>query len=169
VQLILCFQQTSELDKLTASWGKVIWLCCAGLHVAADAGSAPCHKSVCFNFGEDLLSPTGSINLGFLLRENLLLSSSHLPLGVSQRVLHHHLSGDIKHIFWRRCRGEGVLLQVLSAQTFSGAEISTRGVLHFQPLYFVFVLLSFFCFVLFASLEKHKKISSFFKLLLCLV
>ena len=69
MQLILCFQQTSELDKLTASWGKVIWLCCAGLHVAADAGSAPCHKSVCFNLGEDLLSPTGSINLGFLLRE----------------------------------------------------------------------------------------------------
>ena len=93
VQLILCFQQTSELDKLTASWGKVVWLCCAGLH---DAGSAPCHKSVCFNLGEDLLSPTGSINLGFLLRENLLLSSSYLPLGVSQQVLHHHLSGDSK-------------------------------------------------------------------------
>jgi hypothetical protein len=26
--LILCFQQTSEIDNLTASWGKVSWLCC---------------------------------------------------------------------------------------------------------------------------------------------
>jgi hypothetical protein len=25
--LILCFQQTSEIDNLTASWGKVLWLC----------------------------------------------------------------------------------------------------------------------------------------------
>jgi hypothetical protein len=28
VCLILCFQQTSEIDNLTASWGKVSWLCC---------------------------------------------------------------------------------------------------------------------------------------------
>jgi hypothetical protein len=26
--LILCFQQTSEIDNLTASWGKVLWLYC---------------------------------------------------------------------------------------------------------------------------------------------
>jgi hypothetical protein len=26
--LILCFQQTSEIDNLTVSWGKVFWLCC---------------------------------------------------------------------------------------------------------------------------------------------
>jgi hypothetical protein len=28
IRLILCFQQTSEIDNLTASWGKVLWLCC---------------------------------------------------------------------------------------------------------------------------------------------
>jgi hypothetical protein len=28
IHLILCFQQTSEIDNLTASWGKVSWLCC---------------------------------------------------------------------------------------------------------------------------------------------
>jgi hypothetical protein len=28
IHLILCFQQTSEIDNLTASWGKVFWLCC---------------------------------------------------------------------------------------------------------------------------------------------
>jgi hypothetical protein len=25
--LILCYQQTSEIDNLTVSWGKVVWLC----------------------------------------------------------------------------------------------------------------------------------------------
>jgi hypothetical protein len=28
IRLILCFQQTSEIDNLTASWSKVVWLCC---------------------------------------------------------------------------------------------------------------------------------------------
>jgi hypothetical protein len=28
IRLILFFQQTSEIDNLTASWGKVLWLCC---------------------------------------------------------------------------------------------------------------------------------------------
>jgi hypothetical protein len=28
IRLILCFQQTSEIDNLTVSWGKVVWLCC---------------------------------------------------------------------------------------------------------------------------------------------
>jgi hypothetical protein len=28
MRLILCFQQTSEIDNLTVSWCKVFWLCC---------------------------------------------------------------------------------------------------------------------------------------------
>jgi hypothetical protein len=28
IGLVLCFQQTSEIDNLTASWGKVSWFCC---------------------------------------------------------------------------------------------------------------------------------------------
>jgi hypothetical protein len=28
IRLILCLQQTGEIDNLTASWGKVFWLCC---------------------------------------------------------------------------------------------------------------------------------------------
>jgi hypothetical protein len=28
VRLILYFQQTSGIDNLTVSWGKVVWLCC---------------------------------------------------------------------------------------------------------------------------------------------
>jgi hypothetical protein len=28
IRLILCLQQTGEIDNLTASWGKVLWLYC---------------------------------------------------------------------------------------------------------------------------------------------
>jgi hypothetical protein len=28
IRLILCLQQIGEIDNLTASWGKVLWLCC---------------------------------------------------------------------------------------------------------------------------------------------
>jgi hypothetical protein len=39
-------------------------------------------KPVSINLRKLVLSPTGSINLGFILREDSLLCSSYLPLGV---------------------------------------------------------------------------------------
>jgi hypothetical protein len=39
-------------------------------------------KLASINLRKLVLSPTGSINLGFILREDLLLCSSYLPLGV---------------------------------------------------------------------------------------
>jgi hypothetical protein len=39
-------------------------------------------KLASINLQKLVLSPTGLINLGFLLREDLLLCSSYLPLGV---------------------------------------------------------------------------------------
>jgi hypothetical protein len=39
-------------------------------------------KPASINLQKLVLSPTGSINLGFILREDLLLCSSYLPLGV---------------------------------------------------------------------------------------
>jgi hypothetical protein len=39
-------------------------------------------KLASINLRKLVLSPTGSINLGFILREDLLLRSSYLPLGV---------------------------------------------------------------------------------------
>jgi hypothetical protein len=39
-------------------------------------------KLASINLQKWVLSPTGSINLGFILREDLLLCSSYLPLGV---------------------------------------------------------------------------------------
>src|SRR4051812_28189368 len=35
IRLILCFQQTGEIDNLTVCWGKVLSLCCAGSKLLA--------------------------------------------------------------------------------------------------------------------------------------
>src|SRR3954467_15930770 len=68
-------QQTGELDNLTVRWDKVLSLCCAGFHVAC-------------NTFETFRSSYWFDNLGFLLRENLLLCSSHLALWVSNEASH---------------------------------------------------------------------------------
>src|SRR3954464_3933612 len=39
----LCSAKPVRLTTSLNSWGKVSLLCCAGFHVAADAGSARCH------------------------------------------------------------------------------------------------------------------------------
>jgi hypothetical protein len=98
IHLILCFQQTGEIDNLTVNCGKVAWLCCVqvlhccwrrGSHVnhAVNLFSGALPKSASNNLQKWFLSPTGRLNLGFILRENLLLCSSYLPRGVSQLVL----------------------------------------------------------------------------------
>ena len=71
IRLILCFQQAGEIDNLTGALGQsFLVVLCAGLLL----------KSYWFD------------NLGFFLRENLLLQSSYLPLGVSQRTCDLHVS-----------------------------------------------------------------------------
>jgi hypothetical protein len=94
IHLLLCFQQTSEIDNLTTSWGKVFWLCCVQVprccwRQRSHLNHAPNYflAPVSNNLQKWFLSPTGRLNLGFILRENLLLFSSYLPLGVSQLVL----------------------------------------------------------------------------------
>src|SRR3954466_645879 len=71
IELTLCFQQIGEIENLTVRWGKVLSLCCAGFQVAS-------------NTFDSFPSSYWFVNLGFLLRENLLLCSSYLPIGVSQ-------------------------------------------------------------------------------------
>jgi hypothetical protein len=94
IRLILCLQQTGEIDNLTVSWGKVLGSVVCRFHVAAGAKLRPGQgaiyklsraiaKLASINLRKLVLSPTGSINLGFILREDLLLCSSYLPLGVS--------------------------------------------------------------------------------------
>jgi hypothetical protein len=79
------------------------------------------------------------------MRENLLLCSSHLPLGVPNWSVNTAPSTSFLVPLPGRKR------------------ISARGVSHFQLFYFVIILLSFFTLFLFASFyQKYKKNSSFY-------
>jgi hypothetical protein len=91
-------------------------------------------KSASNNLQKWFLSPTGRLNLGFILRENLLLCSSYHPLGISQLVL-----WDIKTVFWRRCRGERGFLQgeCLISNLFTLLLFCLVSLLYF--VYFLFI------------------------------
>jgi hypothetical protein len=91
--LIICLQQTGEIDNLTVSWGNVLGCVVCRFHVATGAKLHPRRgaiyklsgavaKLASINLRKLVLSPNGSINLGFIPREDLLLCSSYLPLGV---------------------------------------------------------------------------------------
>jgi hypothetical protein len=93
IRLILCLQQTGEIDNLTVSWGKVLGCIVCRFHVAAGAKLRPGRGTIyklsgavakleSINLWKLVLSPTGLKNLGFILREDLQLCSSYLPLGV---------------------------------------------------------------------------------------
>jgi hypothetical protein len=93
IRLILCLQHTGEIDNLTVSWGKVLGYVVCSFHVATGAKLRPRRgviyklsgaiaKLASINLRNLVLSPTGSINVGFILREDLLLCSSYLPLGI---------------------------------------------------------------------------------------
>jgi hypothetical protein len=81
------FIQTGEIDNLTVSWDKLHGCVVCRFHVAAGAellpGQGTIHtlsravaKLASINLRKLVLSPTGSINLGLILREDLLLCSS---------------------------------------------------------------------------------------------
>jgi hypothetical protein len=93
IRLILCLQETGEIDNLTVSWGKLLGCVVCRFHVAAGAKLRPRRgaiyklsgaiaKLASINLQKLVLSPTGLIKLGFILREDLLLCSSYLPHGV---------------------------------------------------------------------------------------
>jgi hypothetical protein len=93
IRLILCLQQTGEIDNLTVSWGKVLGCVMCRFHVAAGAKlclrrgaiyklSGAIAKLANINLRKLVLSPIGLINLCFILRKDLLLCSSYLPLRV---------------------------------------------------------------------------------------
>jgi hypothetical protein len=101
-------------------------------------------KPASINLRKLVLSPTSSINLSFILREDLLLCSSYLPLGVPNWVPNTHY--------------QAIFLAPLPGRK----RISARGVSRFQSFYFVIVLLIFFTLFLLASFyQKYKKFSSF--------
>jgi hypothetical protein len=95
-------------------------------------------KLASINLRKLVFSPTGSINLGFILREDLLLCSSYLPLGFPNWA-------DI----------------YTPSSNFSGAvavekEDFCKGSLSLPIFYFVIVLLNFIFVCIFLS--KIQKI-----------
>ena len=109
-------------------------------HVVADAVNlytAPLTKSASNTFRSDSLLLLDRLNLGFLPRENLLLCSSYLPLGVPNgSLLGEHQADFLAPLPGRR-------------------STSARGVSHSQSFYLVIVFLILF---LFAFLyRKYKK------------
>jgi hypothetical protein len=152
IHLILCLYQTGEIDNLTVSWGKVLGCVVCRFHVAVGAKLRPREgavyklygavaKPVSINLRKLVLSPTGSINLGFILREDLLLLIIPSSWG-SQLGGHLHA---IKQFFWRRCRGERGFLQ--------GESLTSNHLLCYSFALF------YFCLHLF--IENTKKIVPF--------
>jgi hypothetical protein len=84
IRLIICLQQTGEIDNLTVSWGKVLGCVMCRFHITAGAKLRPGRgaiyklsgvvmKLASINLRKLVLSPTGLINLGFILRKDLML------------------------------------------------------------------------------------------------
>jgi hypothetical protein len=87
----LCFKQAGEIDNLIVSWEQSIWLCCVQVphcscqSKALDKAPYKLSGAVAKLASITFLSLAFSwiwLNLGFLLRENSLLYSSNLALGV---------------------------------------------------------------------------------------
>ena len=139
IRLIFCFQQADEIDNLTVKLGQSSLIVFCRFHVGTGiTGVAPHYTPSPTTFRSDFDLLLVRLNLGFILRENLLLYSSYLPLGV-----------------FNEC------VSFASSSTFSGAvagevKPSVRGVSHFKSLYFVIVLLSLF-FILSCLLSLLKK------------
>jgi hypothetical protein len=95
-------------------------------------------KLASINLRKLVLSPTGSINLGFILREDLLMCSSYLPLGVPNWAVIYTPSSN-----------------------FSGAVAREKkdfckGRLSLPIFYFVIILLYFIFACIFLSKIKKK-------------
>jgi hypothetical protein len=149
IRLILCLQQTGEIDNLTLSWGKVLGCVVCQFHVTAGAKLRPGRgaiyklsgavaKLASINLRNLVLSPTGSINLGIILREDLLLCSSYLPLGVSNWAVIYTPSSN----FSRAVAGE--------------KEDFCKGSLSLPIFYFVIVFLYFIFACVFLSKIQKK-------------
>src|SRR5215217_9133286 len=125
IRLILCYSKPVRLTTSLFRWGKVLWLCCAGSTLAPESlvlrrtTSRRHQPSTCF------LAPTGSINLGFLLRETCSCTHHTFHLGFPTSVCF--------------TRHQAKFLAPLPGRSRHAA----RGVSTSQSLYFVFVLLSF--------------------------
>jgi hypothetical protein len=95
IRLILCLQQTGEIDNLTAGWGKVLWLCCVQVpHCCWCQSYAPDNAPYinCLEQSPSQLASTFRscfflllvrLNLGFILRETCRCAHHTFLLGFS--------------------------------------------------------------------------------------
>ena len=97
IRLTLCFQQAGEIDNLTVKLGQSTWIVLCRFHVGTGIPGVAPHYTPSPTTFNVLLDSYWFDNLGFLLRENLLLHSSYLPLGVPNWRL------TYKHCFWHCC------------------------------------------------------------------
>jgi hypothetical protein len=97
-------------------------------------------KPASINLRKLVLSPTGSINPGFIIEGNLLLCSSYLPLGVPNSVptMHHQA------FFWRRCQGEIGFLQ--------GESLASNHLLCYCFAYFIYFI---FACIFLSKIQKN--------------
>jgi len=142
IRLTLCFQQAGEIDNLTVKLGQSNLIVLCRFHVGTGIPGVAPHYTPSPTPSKQPRFPTGSINLGFILRENLLLHSSYLPLGVPNWRVTLHASSIVSGAV----AGEIFPRQLSASNTFSGAVAgenriaSARGVSHTQSLYFVICL-----------------------------
>jgi hypothetical protein len=105
IRSFLCLQQTSEIDNLIVSWEQSICLCCAGFTLLLGEDTPTSSLSSALVQSVTKLSSITFWSLAFsywfdltlvsLLREDLLLCSSYLPLGVPNELL---LTSHHRHI-----------------------------------------------------------------------
>jgi hypothetical protein len=95
-------------------------------------------KLASINIRKLVLSPTGLINLGFIVREDLLLCSSYLPLGVPNCAVIYTPSSNI------------------SGAVAGEKEDFCKGSLSLPIFYFVIVLLYFIFPCIFLSKIQKK-------------
>jgi hypothetical protein len=137
--VVLCAGSTLPLVQSYAQIGAINKL----------SGASPSQLASTFGSGFFLLLV--QLNLGFILRETCRCAHHTFLLGFPTGWL----APPIKH-FFGAVAGE--------------KEDFCKGSLSLPIFYFVIVLLTFFTLFSFASFyQKYKKISSYFKLLLCLV
>jgi hypothetical protein len=152
IRLILCLQQTGEIDNLTVSWGKVLGCVMCRFHVSAAAKLRPRRgaiyklsgavaKLASINLRKLVLSPTGSINLGFILRETCCYAHHTFLLGFPTGRTSTH--------------NQAIFLAPLPGRK----RIFAREVSRFQS--FTLLLFCFILFLLASFYQKYKKLVPF--------
>jgi hypothetical protein len=142
IRLILCLQQTGEIDNLTVSWYKVLGCVVCRFHVAASAKLHPQQGAIHTLSGA--VAKLASINIRkfdsfsywfdkpWFHTEGILDAVLITPsLGVSNRAVIYKTPTSTPHhqqVFWRRCRGERGFLQ--------GESLASNTLLLFCFIYF---------------------------------